>query len=148
TAATSSSAVAGQAANGSRIVISCQVAGQNVAGAVRTSAQWDKLTSGAYVSHAYVQTSAGIVSCASLVPAASGPTVKTDGGPLNVRSGPSSQSSKIGTVADGAKVSLSCQVSGETVRGAVRATAQWDKLTSGGYISHAYVQGSSSLAAC
>jgi flagellar protein FlgJ len=129
------------------ITISCYVTGQTVTGAVRKSSQWDLLTSGKYVSHAYVQVSASIPSCAALA-AAAAPTVKTDGSALNVRSAASSQSPKIGTVANGAKVSLSCYVTGETVTGAVRTTSQWDRLASGGYISHAYVQASTTVPAC
>jgi flagellar protein FlgJ len=144
----SSTTPVGSLANGSRITISCAVSGQSVKGTVRTSSQWDRLTGGSYVSHAYVQTSESIVACAALTAATSGPTVKTNDGPVNVRSGPSSSTTRVGSLANGSRLSLSCYVNGETVRGTVRTSAQWDKLTGGGYISHAYVQTGASLPGC
>ncbi len=147
-AATASSAAAGQVANGAGISVSCYVTGQNVAGAVRTTSQWDRLTNGRYVSHGYVRVSGSIPSCASLAAAAAGTKVRTDGGPLNVRSAATSSSSRTGTVANGAAISLTCQVSGEKVSGTVRTTSQWDRLASGGYVSHGYIQTSSTLPSC
>jgi uncharacterized protein YraI len=154
-APTTSSAVAGQVANGAGIAVSCQVTGQTIAGAVRTTAQWDKLTSGRYVSHAYVRASATVPTCGSLAPAGgakpAGPypgSASTGGGPLNLRSGPSAGTTQVGTVADGGALSLSCAVTGQYVSGAVRATSQWDRLTSGNYVTHAYVRTSATLPSC
>jgi uncharacterized protein YraI len=148
-------------ANGAALTLSCQVDGESVRGTVRSTGQWDRLATGGYVSHAYVQTNASLPSCASLdapppppAPSSgpsngpSGATARTDGGPLNVRSTPSSQSGLTATVANGAALTLTCQVNGETVRGTVRSTAQWDKLAAGGYVSHAYVQTDVSLPPC
>jgi len=131
TGPSATTAAAGQVANGTRLSISCWVAGQSVVGAVRTTNQWNKLTNGRYVSFAYIQPAGAIPSCSALA-AAAGFTVRTDGSALNVRSGPASSAAKTGTVANQARVSLACAVNGETVRGTVRSTAQWDKLTSGG----------------
>jgi flagellum-specific peptidoglycan hydrolase FlgJ len=144
-----------QVPNGAVLPLACQASGSYVNGAVRGSAQWDRLTNGLWVAHAYMQTNASLPSCASLdappvaQPAGpSGANVRTDGGPLNVRSAPSSRADQTATLANGAPVSLTCQVDGETIRGTVRSTAQWDKLASGGYISHAYVQTDVSLSPC
>jgi flagellum-specific peptidoglycan hydrolase FlgJ len=147
TGPSTSTAAAGQVGNGTRLSIVCWVSGQSVAGAVRTTNQWTKLTDGRYVSFAYVQPAGTVPSCSALA-AAAGFTVRTDGSTLNVRSAPASSAAKTGTVANNAKVNLACAVNGETVRGTVRSTAQWDKLTSGGYVSHAYIQSSSTLTAC
>jgi flagellar protein FlgJ len=148
-------ATSGQLRNRTAVTLACQSPGQYVRGAVRSSAQWDRLTSGRWVAHAYIQTSAYLPSCASVdAPPAtqpanpSGASIRTDGGPLNVRNAPSSQSDRTSTIANGASVTLNCQVNGETVRGTVRSTAQWDLLANGGYVSHAYVQTSVSLAPC
>ncbi|HEV7899989.1 MAG TPA: hypothetical protein VGP31_19315, partial [Planosporangium sp.] len=152
---TTQSATAGQVPNWTSLTVSCQTSGQYVSGAIRNSAQWDRLTSGRYVAHAYVQTNASIPSCSSVdtPPPASAPSnpypyVHTDGGPLSIRSGPSSRSDRTGTIPNWNGVDLSCQVNGETVRGTVRTTAQWDKLTRGGYISHAYVRTGLPVPAC
>jgi len=51
-------------------------------------------------------------------------TVRTlSGGPLNVRSGPSTVAIVVGSVANGARVGVVCQTNGETVQGSVRRTA-------------------------
>jgi uncharacterized protein YraI len=148
----SSSTVAGQVTNGSRITVACRVTGQNVAGAVRTTSQWDKLTSGRYVSHAYVQTSATIASCtapaAPVLPKTYPATAKTDGGPLNVRNAPAVTGTQVSSVPNGAAITMSCQVTGDYISGTVRATSQWDRLTNGNYVSHAYVQTSATLPGC
>jgi uncharacterized protein YraI len=67
-------------------------------------------------------------------------TVRTlSGGPLNVRSGPSTVAMVVGSVANGARVGVVCQTSGEMVQGSVRRTALWDRMTNGRYVSDAYI---------
>jgi murein DD-endopeptidase MepM/ murein hydrolase activator NlpD len=70
--------------------------------------------------------------------AASG-TVNTAGSPLTVRSGPGTNYSSVGTVADGATVSIYCQTTGTTVTGTYGTSNIWDRIGSGRYISDAYV---------
>jgi uncharacterized protein YraI len=53
----------------------------------------------------------------------------------NIRSGPSTGYSVIGSVPKGAHVTIDCYLSGENISG----TTIWDHLTSGGYISDALV---------
>ncbi|NJC68023.1 SH3 domain-containing protein, partial [Planosporangium flavigriseum] len=145
----------GQVRNGSVLTLVCQTSGQYIKGPVRASSQWDRLTSGRWVSHAYLQTNASLPACAALdAPATAAPTnpagatARTDGSPLNVRSQPNSRAALSSRIPNGAGVNVSCYVTGETVRGTVRSTAQWDRLSSGGYVSHAYVQTSATLPAC
>jgi flagellar protein FlgJ len=66
-------------------------------------------------------------------------TVKSADGNVNVRSAPSTAGPIQRTVPNGAKVSLVCGVVGDLVNGTVRSTTQWNRMTDGGYISHAYV---------
>lgn len=66
-------------------------------------------------------------------------TVNTSGADLNVRSGPSTSYSIVGSVSDGQKVTIVCQVKGQSITGTYGTTSLWDKLGSGGYISDAYV---------
>jgi murein DD-endopeptidase MepM/ murein hydrolase activator NlpD len=82
---------------------------------------------------------AGPAAAAGTVAAAGVATVKTGGTPLNVRAGVTSGSARVGTVANGGRVSIACYVAGEQVTGTVRRTTVWDRLTSGYYISDAYV---------
>lgn len=66
-------------------------------------------------------------------------TVNTSGADLNVRSGPGTSYSIVGQVADGQKVTIICQVRGETITGTYGTTSLWDKIGAGQYISDAYV---------
>lgn len=54
TGASSGSTLAGTIANGGKVAIACRVTGPSVAGTVRTTTQWDRLTSNAFVSDAYI----------------------------------------------------------------------------------------------
>jgi flagellum-specific peptidoglycan hydrolase FlgJ len=74
--------------------------------------------------------------------------VETDGGALNVRSGPSAASTRVGSLADGASFSVSCQVTGQYVTGHVRDTAQWDRLAGGNYVSDGYVRAAAQIPSC
>lgn len=65
-------------------------------------------------------------------------TVNTGGQALNVRSGPSTSDSVVGSLADGAVVTISCQTDGETVTGTYGTTATWDQVGSG-FVSDSYV---------
>lgn len=68
-------------------------------------------------------------------------TVNTGGGSLNIRSGPSTSYSVVGSVADGATVRIYCQTHGEWIYSDVYGvwTDLWDRIGTGRYISDAYV---------
>ncbi|SCF08807.1 M23 family metallopeptidase [Micromonospora mirobrigensis] len=66
-------------------------------------------------------------------------TVNTAGADLTVRSGPGTGYSAVGSVADGAKVTISCQTSGTSVTGTYGTSSIWDRIGSGRYIADAYV---------
>lgn len=66
-------------------------------------------------------------------------TVNTAGNPLTVRSGPSTGSRPVGTVRDGARVTISCQVRGESVTSTYGTSRLWDRIGPGRYIADAYV---------
>lgn len=66
--------------------------------------------------------------------------VHTDSGAsVNVRSGPGTSYSIVGSVADGTTVTIQCQVRGETVTGKYGTSNLWDKIGNGKYISDTYV---------
>jgi uncharacterized protein YraI len=78
-----------------------------------------------------------------VVPAAAAATgtVQTAGDPLNVRRAPSTTSTAVRTVANGASVSIDCQTIGTSVTGPLGTTTLWDYVPAlGGYISDGYVQ--------
>jgi flagellar protein FlgJ len=69
-------------------------------------------------------------------------------GPLNVRTGATTKSASAGQLKNGAKVTLVCKVTGENVRGKLRTSNQWDRMSNGRYVSHGYVRGANSLSTC
>ncbi|GIF03159.1 sporangiospore maturation cell wall hydrolase GsmA [Actinoplanes siamensis] len=153
-------AVKGTLRDGQKITVSCSVTGQNVRGKVRTTAVWDKLSNGYYVSDSYIVSGRKIPSCGGAPVAekvktksrASAPAyvtakVRSKDGAVNVRTTPSGTGVPVRKVANGGSVQLVCAVPGSSVRGTVRTTNQWDRLTDGRYISHGYIV-SAPLRAC
>ncbi|MEV0806157.1 peptidoglycan DD-metalloendopeptidase family protein [Micromonospora sp. NPDC050200] len=66
-------------------------------------------------------------------------TVNTAGADLTVRSGPGTSYDAVGSVADGATVTIYCQTTGSTVTGTYGTSSIWDRIGTGRYVSDAYV---------
>lgn len=81
---------------------------------------------------------AAVIAGTGVADAATG-TVKTSGTALTVRSGPGTGYAKVGTVASGTKVTISCQSQGSSVTGTYGTSTWWDKIGTGRYVSDAYV---------
>ncbi|MBU2671013.1 sporangiospore maturation cell wall hydrolase GsmA [Actinoplanes bogorensis] len=148
--------VVGSLRDNQKVTAVCAVTGQSVRGSVRTTTQWDKISTGGYVTHAYVRSSGKLSRCVTSSPQAdavkskpanSKPaaskykvgTVKSADGSVNIRTGPYVSAPVKRVVTTGAKVSGVCYVQGTLVVGTVRSTTQWNRLSDGTYISHAYV---------
>jgi uncharacterized protein YraI len=71
--------------------------------------------------------------------AATGTVHTSSGASVNVRSAPHTSASIVGTKANGATVTITCQTHGDTVTGKYGTSDIWDKIGSGGYISDTYV---------
>jgi uncharacterized protein YraI len=69
-------------------------------------------------------------------------------GSLAVRSTPSLAARSVGTVRNNQRVTIQCVVAAATVRGSVRTTNLWDRLSPGHYISHGYVRAQASIGRC
>lgn len=67
---------------------------------------------------------------------------------LTVRAAGTSASAALGTLRNGSRVSIACQVSGPRLSGRVRTTTQWDRLSDGRYVSDAYLRRSRAVPAC
>jgi murein DD-endopeptidase MepM/ murein hydrolase activator NlpD len=65
--------------------------------------------------------------------------VKTGGTALKMRRTPSSAATMMGTVANGGKVWIMCQTTGDQIAGVVRATNLWDRLANNTFVADAYV---------
>lgn len=66
-------------------------------------------------------------------------TVRTAGADLNVRSGPGTNYSVVGTLANGTSVSISCQTTGTTITGTYGTSNIWNRIGNGRYVPDAYV---------
>ncbi|MEU4423713.1 peptidoglycan DD-metalloendopeptidase family protein [Actinoplanes sp. NPDC024001] len=66
-------------------------------------------------------------------------TAQTGGTRLNLRRTPSAAAERFGSVANGAKVWIVCQVTAQRITGTVRTTNLWNRLANGAYVSDAYV---------
>jgi murein DD-endopeptidase MepM/ murein hydrolase activator NlpD len=66
-------------------------------------------------------------------------TARTGGTPLNMRQTPSPGGRLAGTVANGGRLAIVCQVRGVTIRGTVRTTNLWDRLANNHWVADAYV---------
>lgn len=79
--------------------------------------------------------------CYSGVSYATGTTANTGSytGPYNLRSGPGTNYALAGSIAGGVQVSIVCQATGTTHTGPWGSTSLWDKLSSGKWISDAFV---------
>jgi hypothetical protein len=64
--------------------------------------------------------------------------VNTSGAPLTIRASASTNSAAVGSVADGAYITITCQKRAQSVTGTYGTTTLWDKVN-GGYVSDAYV---------
>ena len=67
---------------------------------------------------------------------------------LKLRSAPSLSARIVGQVRNQQRITIQCAITGTSVRGSVRTTNLWDRLSSGHYISHGYVRSTRGVARC
>ena len=89
-----------------------------------------------------------VATLALLAPAAEAATGASVKSTVKLRSGPSTTSKAIGTLPAKARISIECRVNGQYVRGPVRRTTQWNRLTGGAYVSHGYVLTKAAIPLC
>ncbi|MDG4826905.1 sporangiospore maturation cell wall hydrolase GsmA [Asanoa sp. WMMD1127] len=126
----------GSVPDGARVTAVCQEFGERVKG----TPYWDRLSNGRYVADGYLRWSPArpwLPWCTAK--GASVAKISTGGGPANVRAGTSTSAKRLGTLKNGAVVSINCQVWGQKVDEHVRTTNAWNRLTDGRYVSDALV---------
>jgi hypothetical protein len=64
--------------------------------------------------------------------------VNTAGAALTIRAGASTSTAAVGSVSDGATVTITCQKRGQSITGTYGTSTLWDKI-GGGYVADAYV---------
>jgi flagellar protein FlgJ len=147
-----SAPITGSVRDRQKITVACVTPGTTVRGSVRTTNLWARLAAGRFVSYAYIRAAGAVARCATgspqAVPVRTKPagkvtyktgTVRSTDGRVNLRAAPSTYAEVKGSLASGQRVNLVCGVVGELVNGTVRSTTQWNRTTTGLYISHAYV---------
>ncbi|HEX2145084.1 MAG TPA: sporangiospore maturation cell wall hydrolase GsmA [Glycomyces sp.] len=73
-----------------------------------------------------------------------GAIIATEGGTLNVRSGPATDRAIVGTLAKGANPEVYCKARGEDISGHVRTSSTWLRIGKDRWIANAYVSWSPS----
>lgn len=122
--------VVGTHAPGSSLSVVCQTAGQKVG----TTAVWDRLTSGAWVSDYYVSTPSSTTFVSALPRCTYPGQVTVDS--LNARTGPGTSYRTTGSpLPRGSLATVMCQKSGSRVG----ATSVWNKLSDGRWVTDYYV---------
>ncbi|MEU7873842.1 peptidoglycan DD-metalloendopeptidase family protein [Dactylosporangium sp. NPDC049140] len=146
--------------DGAAVAIECQVKGQLIdQGPVRVTDQWDRLTDGSFISDAWVsRPPAAPPPCsppqqtAAPAAAASAPTtagtVASGTTALKTRGGPARSAVLYSGLPNGTALNIACQTQGEPITGTMRATAMWDRLDSGAYVSDAYVNRAATPPSC
>lgn len=71
-------------------------------------------------------------------------TVNTSGANLNVRSGPSTSYSIVDSLADGTRVTIYCQTTGQSITGTYGTSSIWNRIGTGRWIPDAYTYTGSS----
>jgi hypothetical protein len=105
---------------------------QRYGGSVKRIA-WNGSTIPYYAKRSYTSKN-----CGSGGGAATGTVNTTSGVSLNVRSGPSTSYSIVGSRADGARVTIYCQKNGQSITGTYGTSKLWNRIGSGQYIPDAY----------
>jgi uncharacterized protein YraI len=122
--------IIGSLAAGATASVICQSRGQTVG----TTAVWDRITSGGFVSDRYLATPSS-TTYSSTLPRCSFPGQVTISTPLNTRAGPGTSYAVNGTLQGGALAWVACQKSGTLVA----ATRVWNQLVDGRWVSDHYV---------
>ena len=130
-----SSSVVGSVRNGHSLAVVCQVSGESIVGRVRTSSTWNQLSTGGYVSDAYVIWPSGAAAQSCLA----GARVKVVDSRLNIRPNTSRLLAPVGALSGGNALQVSCQLGGESITGTAGTSALWNRLGNGGYVADAYV---------
>ncbi|KGN37453.1 glycoside hydrolase domain-containing protein [Knoellia subterranea] len=126
--------IVGSVAGGAAISVVCQARGQTVG----STAVWDRLTNGGFVSDRYVSTPSSTTWSPPL-PICSYPGQLTITTPVNTRSGPGTGYAVNGSVNGGGLAYVACQKSGTRVG----TTSVWNQLVDGRWLSDYYVSNAS-----
>jgi flagellum-specific peptidoglycan hydrolase FlgJ len=155
-----SAKIVGSARANQKVDVQCLAAGTTVRGSVRTTDLWAKLGAGRFISWSYLSAPRPIARCTTQTPQAAPikikptatsyiiGTVRSTDGAVNIRTAPSTSGVVVLKLNPGRRALLVCAVPGQKVAGTVRTTTQWDRTSTGHYISHAFIQVAKALPVC
>jgi flagellar protein FlgJ len=116
--------------------VACHVTGQQIVGSQRTTSRWAKLSTGGYVSDAFLAWSTSrekVPNCAD----GGVPTARVIGGiALNVRTGPGTNYKIVSRLAPGMTVPAGCRAWGQRIAG----EPVWYRIGTGRYVSGRFVR--------
>jgi len=120
------------------VSISCQVRGQQIVGSKRTTTRWVRLTSGGYVSDAFLaySTPRSAVRPCSALSVSPGTALVNLPFPLNVRSGPGTTHAVVGTLAPATAIRPVCRTWAQYIEG----NPVWYQLGVRRYVTAAFVK--------
>ena len=132
---TGTSTILGQLQPDSTVAVVCQARGQQVG----TTSVWNRISTGGYVSDAYVSTPS-TTGFTTALPRCSYPGQVTVSGSVNTRSGPGTTYTNLSSpLQGGALAYVACQKSGSLVG----TTTVWNQLVDGRWVSDYYVSNAS-----
>jgi cell wall-associated NlpC family hydrolase len=141
--------------NGAVVTLTCYTQGTTVSGSQGTTDQWDQIISSTYgtgyASHAYISSSGSVPPCSGGDDddsTATAEVVVATGNTLKVHSSPSTSSSTLYSLTNGAVVDVTCVTTGDTISGSQGTTNEWFQIDASGYASAAYMVASSAPANC
>jgi cell wall-associated NlpC family hydrolase len=143
--------------NGTVVSLTCSTTGDSISGSQGTTDEWDRIDSATYgvgfASRAYLASDDAVPACltddgGSTDDEAKGEVAVETGATLKVHSSPSTSSSALYNLDNGAVVDLTCVTTGDTVTGSQGTTSDWYEIDSAGYASAAYMVSSGTPAAC
>ncbi|GGJ80668.1 hypothetical protein GCM10010123_08250 [Pilimelia anulata] len=118
--------------HGARLSVLCQMFGQNVAGRVRTTGYWNKLTTGAFISDGFVawRPNRAVPWCSATGVRATA-TAYTRGTGVIIRRGPDTRHPAVGRLSNRQRFGVACQQWGQRVRGPATTSPIWNVLATG-----------------
>jgi cell wall-associated NlpC family hydrolase len=134
--------------NGAVVTITCVTTGDSVSGTQGTTSKWYQISGNGngYASAAYMTSSGTPPTCTTGT--ITGTVVVATGSTLKVHSQPTTSSTTLYSLDNGAKVTITCVTTGDSVSGSQGTTNKWYEINSNGYASAAYMTASGTPSTC
>ncbi len=132
--------------NGATATLTCVTTGDSVSGSQGTTNKWYQINGNGYASAAYMTATGTPPSCTSA--SVTGTVVVSTGNTLKVHSQPTTSSTTLYSLDNGATVTITCVTTGDSVSGSQGTTSKWYQISGNGYASAAYMKASGTPGEC